>query len=620
MDIALLVIFLITDWSIVGIFAAVYGGKHRYREGMIFGVHVPESAVLDEDAAALTAHYRKVNRNFYIINLAAGTGAALLSLGHLSIFMIVWTLWLLEFCIVSMGLLIFAHRRMYSLKVSKKWIVGEPVRTVIVDTSVSSVSEKLPFSHWWHLPVILASILALFFLPHLREYFGNSYLRFLLPGAVLLMEAIFWFVHVWYSHRENVVYSNDSKINLAVNRLTKRVWSGMWIASNYLMLLSMAILLIPLAVRGSTTTLEFFLFLAIQITVIVLITASILWLENKRNDILSADRSPLLVDDDLYWKNGWYSNPDDKRFFVQNRMCSANFSMNMAKPAAKAITGTITAGTILLLVWICAVFVRMDFVKPQLSIRGANVEVTAGMYDISFSRDGILEAELLDSLHVAHFLQVGVVPLLDLLVLVRSTEAVEEVQEGDLALDGCQMGNRGQVHDFLHAALDQHCEAGLAACHNVAVITEDVQGLGSNGTCRNIEHAGQLLSSDLVHVGDHQQQALRSGEGGGNSTCTQRAVHSACSACLRLHLDDLDLVAEDVLLALSGPLVHKVSHRRRGGNGVDGSHVRVGICYMSGSGIAIHGLLCSRHFSSSIQNLVPSARGKRLFAGAGELL
>ena len=223
-----------------------------------------------------------------------------------------------------------------------------------------------------------------------------------------------------------------------------------------------------------------------------------------------------------------------------------------------------------------------------------------------------LGTELLNSLHVAHFLQISVVPLLDLLVLVRSTEAIEEVQEGNLALDCCQMGNRGQIHNFLHAALDQHCEAGLAACHNVAVITEDVQGLGSNGTCRNIEHAGQLLSSDLVHVGDHQQQALRSGEGGGNSTCTQRAVHSAGSAGLRLHLDDLDLVAEDVLLTSCGPLVHRVSHRRRRGNGVDSSHVRVGVCYMSGSGIAIHGLLCSRHFSSSIvQNLVPFARGNR---------
>ena len=247
-----------------------------------------------------------------------------------------------------------------------------------------------------------------------------------------------------------------------------------------------------------------------------------------------------------------------------------------------------------------------------LTVLEEHVAVLVGTAHLGVLGVQSLGTELLNSLHVAHFLQISVVPLLDLLVLVRSTEAIEEVQEGNPALDCCQMGNRGQIHNFLHAALDQHCEAGLAACHNVAVITEDVQGLGSNGTCRNIEHAGQLLSSDLVHVGDHQQQALRSGEGGGNSTCTQRAVHSTGSAGLRLHLDDLDLVAEDVLLTGCGPLVHRVSHRRRRGNGVDSSHVRVGICYMSGSGIAIHGLLCSRHFSSSIvQNLVPFARGNR---------
>ena len=54
-----------------------------------------------------------------------------------------------------------------------------------------------------------------------------------------------------------------------------------------------------------------------------------------------------------------------------------------------------------------------------------------------------LLAELLHSLHVAHFLQVGVIPLLDLLVLMRGTEAVEEVQEGNLALDGCTDGRPG---------------------------------------------------------------------------------------------------------------------------------------------------------------------------------
>ncbi len=66
-------------------------------------------------------------------------------------------------------------------------------------------------------------------------------------------------------------------------------------------------------------------------------------------------------------------------------------------------------------------------------------------------------------LHVAHFLQIGVVPLLDLLDLVGGTEAVEEVQERNVALDGGQVGNRRQVHDLLHVALGQHGEAGLAA-------------------------------------------------------------------------------------------------------------------------------------------------------------
>ena len=224
-------------------------------------------------------------------------------------------------------------------------------------------------------------------------------------------------------------------------------------------------------------------------------------------------------------------------------------------------------------------------------------------------------AELLDSLHVAHFLQVGVVPLLDLLILVRGAEAVEEVQEGNVALDGAQVCDRGQVHDFLDGALSQHGEAGLAAGHDVAVIAEDVQRLGRDGTGRYVKDAGQLLSCDLVHVGDHQQQTLGSGEGGGDSACTQCAVNSACGAGLRLHLDDLDLVAEDILLACCGPLVHRISHRRRRGNRIDGSNVGKRISYMRSRGVAIHGLLCSRHFSSSITFYWAAHRAGTVCAG-----
>lgn len=39
----MLIIFLITDISMVGIFAGVYGNIAKYREGMLMGVHIPKS-------------------------------------------------------------------------------------------------------------------------------------------------------------------------------------------------------------------------------------------------------------------------------------------------------------------------------------------------------------------------------------------------------------------------------------------------------------------------------------------------------------------------------------------------------------------------------------------------
>ena len=207
---------------------------------------------------------------------------------------------------------------------------------------------------------------------------------------------------------------------------------------------------------------------------------------------------------------------------------------------------------------------------------------------------GVL-AERGNGVHVAHFLQIVVIPHGNLLDLVRGPETVEEVDEGNTALDGSQMGHGSQVHDLLGIILAQHGEAGLTAGHDVGVIAKDVQGVGGDRTGGHVEHAGQQLAGDLVHVGDHQQQALRGRVGSGHRAGGQGAVDGTGSTSLRLHLDNLDGGAEDVLLTSGGPLIDQVCHGRRRGDRIDARHFGKRIADICSSVVTVHGLELSCH-------------------------
>ena len=114
-------------------------------------------------------------------------------------------------------------------------------------------------------------------------------------------------------------------------------------------------------------------------------------------------------------------------------------------------------------------------------------------------------AECFNSIHVAHFFQIFVIPYFDLLDLVGGTETIKEVDEWNTAFDCCQMSNSAQVHNFLWVCLSQHSKAGLTASVNVGVVTEDVQSVGSNCSCGYVEYARKQLACDFVHIRDHQE-------------------------------------------------------------------------------------------------------------------
>ena len=113
-----------------------------------------------------------------------------------------------------------------------------------------------------------------------------------------------------------------------------------------------------------------------------------------------------------------------------------------------------------------------------------------------------------------------------------------------------------------------------------------------------MEHRGQQLAGQLIHIGDHQQQALGGGVGGGQGACGQGAVDGAGGTGFRLHLDHLDRLAEDVLPAGGGPLVHVVRHRAGRSNGIDAGHLCEGVGHVRGGGVAVHGFELACHIRS----------------------
>ena len=198
-------------------------------------------------------------------------------------------------------------------------------------------------------------------------------------------------------------------------------------------------------------------------------------------------------------------------------------------------------------------------------------------------------SELLQCLLIHQLFQILIVHYFDFLQLMRGTETIEEVDEGNAALDCGKVCHTCQVHNLLYGCGGKHCTANLTAGHNVGVIAEDGEGMCTNGSGCNVEYAGLQLPCDSVHRGNHQQQPLRCGIGCCQCACLQSAVHCACGTCFGFQLQQTHGLTEDILFAVCSPAVYVLRHRGGGSDGVNRCDLCKGIGNVCRSFITIHG-------------------------------
>lgn len=394
MGLAMFLIFLFTNLSMVGIFAFVYAGKEQYSEGMILGVHIPESEKQHPEVQELGKKYKNSLKKFSIMNLVFGIAVCFLSFWNTTYFMFIWIFWLFLYSVEGMKLIYKTHRNMYDIKMKHNWLMGEHTHMIYIDTVVSSLTKKMPISHWWNLAAIIVLVI-LVCIPKVSNYFLVNPQQWVLPGVTGVSMILFWILHIVFVSKSNKVYSKDSSINLSMNQMEKRTWSVIWLSTNIINLLGITYLIVRIINNNWLNETDYKIYILLQILPAVVLLFGVMYIFKSRKQILSMDSEALCVDDDEYWKNGWYHNPQDKRLLVQDRLCSTNYSFNTGRPAAKVILGVTIAMTIAIIVGVFVLVDSLEHAEISVNIRETQVNIDSVMYDTSFDRKEIQSVKMI---------------------------------------------------------------------------------------------------------------------------------------------------------------------------------------------------------------------------------
>ncbi len=160
----------------------------------------------------------------------------------------------------------------------------------------------------------------------------------------------------------------------------------------------------------------------------------------------------------------------------------------------------------------------------SLEINVAVLGCSAGYRSVRIERP---LAEILETLLADHSAECILVERFDLLDLMRGSETVEEMKEWNAGFDGGQMCHGGEILRLLNRAGSEHGEAGLAAGHDILMVSEDGEGMGRKRAGRNMEDGRKHFAGNLVHVRNHEKEALRCGIGSCEDTGLEGSVNCA---------------------------------------------------------------------------------------------
>lgn len=365
-----------TMWFVLAVLVwsdRFFTNHETYTAGITIPLEHRQDACVQE---VLKAH--KKRRGYMLLAMAA-TALLCLIPTYAFVYVIWLTVWLTVMVVWDYFLVRKTIRQMYEVKKANGWQKKQAQDgTVLVDTRVSGMKDKMPVSSlFFVLPICGLISFVLWWM--LYGAGDKTALVMILCAFSTLVLSVFLYRNIVRAKVR--VYSEDSELNLCLNRMSKRLWSG-WIVWETCVCTVYCIVsglyLHYYLQRGMVL----FWGVSILVTILILVPLACMsgYIRSMKQHLLTGQ---LLLepaaDEDEYWLDGWYRNPSDSSSFVETRI-GMGITANMAKPSMKWFT----YGSLLFALLLCfgsAVLVAvLELSHIEVERKETVIEISGGVF------------------------------------------------------------------------------------------------------------------------------------------------------------------------------------------------------------------------------------------------
>ena len=254
--------------------------------------------------------------------------------------------------------------------------------------------------HWILIVLTAALYIPVIIARHSDMLFRDMNIYFIV--SIIVAVALYIF-NIYVNSRERTVYSENSDVNITMNQLYKKYVSLGLIMMSLLNTIAFSYVVAEYMLHSTLYGLDIIVYSIIDFTGSIIMIAFFIIARRKRTEVLAADDTPLYVDDDEYWKYGFYYNPNDRHMLIKNRMYDMNYAFNYANRGAQILVGILTVVITASCIFTVAVLVPFIHVKMNVYIADDTFMAAGGGYKCSININDIQEVQLFNEMPKDNF-------------------------------------------------------------------------------------------------------------------------------------------------------------------------------------------------------------------------